>query len=112
MKLYKLNSLTTLLFSFLIISLVFFLPVVLIEALWNSSVGKTYTDITIDFWQALILWLMVLVILNILGIFKFEFAVQTGDTFDKEKIKKKLESLQKPGGEKAETKEVKQDSKD
>jgi len=112
MKIYKLNSLTTLLSSFLIISLVFFLPVILIEALWNSTIGKSYTDITINFWQALILWLMVLVVLNILGIFKFEFAVETGDTFDKEKIKKKLESLQKSPSEKSETEEVKQDTKD
>lgn len=112
MKIYKLNSLTTLLISFIVIGLVFFLPVVLTEALWNSTIGKTYSDITIDFWQALILWLVVLVILNILGIFKFEFAVETGDTFDKEKIKKKLESLQKSPSEKSETEEVKQDSKD
>lgn len=96
MKIYKLNSLTTFLFAFLIIGLVAFLPIVLIEALWNGTIGRTYTDITIDFWQALILWLVVLVLLGILGLFKFEFAIQTHESFDKDFLKKKLESLQNP----------------
>ena len=80
MKIYKLNSVTTMLFIFLIIGLVVLLPVVFIEALWNSTIGRTYTDITINFWQALILWLVVLVSLNILGLFKFEFAVETKES--------------------------------
>ena len=94
MKMYKLNSLTTFLISVLIVALVAFLPISLIESLWNSTVGKTYPDIIISFWQALILWLMVLTILNILGIFKLEFAVETGNSLDKKTLKKKLESLQ------------------
>ena len=89
---YKINSLTTILFGFLIICFIVFLPIILIEALWNTTIAKSYSDFTIDFWQALILWLVVLVSLNIIGIFKFEFAVETADTFD---IKKKLESLNK-----------------
>ena len=92
---YKLNSLTTFLFAVLIIGFVVFLPIVLIEALWNSTIAKTYTDISIDFWQALILWLIVLVTLNILGIFKFEFAIETQESFDKELLKKKIQNLQK-----------------
>lgn len=76
MKIYKLNSLTTFLFIFLAIGFVIFLPIVLIEALWNSTVGVTYPDIVISFWQALILWLVVLVTLNILGLFKFEFVIE------------------------------------
>ena len=75
MKIYKFNSLTTFLFASLIIGLVVFLPIAFIEALWNSTLGKTYPNIVIDFWQALILWLIVLVVLNILGIFKFEFVI-------------------------------------
>lgn len=96
MKIYKLNSLTTFLFTVLVVGLVFFLPVALIEVLWNTTVGRTYADITINFWQALILWLMVLVGLSILGIFKFEFAVETRDTFDKEllNLKNKIEEKQ------------------
>src|SRR3989338_8646011 len=90
MKIYKVNSLTTILFAFLTAGLVLFLPIVLIEALWNGTIGKTYTDISINLWQALILWLIVLVLLNILGVFKFEFAVET---LDKELIKKKLKSF-------------------
>ena len=62
--------------------------------MWNATVAKSYSDFTIGFWQALILWLVVLVSLNIIGIFKFEFAIETTDTFDKELLKKKLESLQ------------------
>ena len=93
MKIYKINSLTTILFGFLIICFIVFLPIILIEVLWNTTIAKSYSDFTIDFWQALILWLVVLVSLNIIGIFKFEFAVETIDTFD---IKKKLESLNKP----------------
>ena len=94
MKIYKLNSLTTFFFAFFIIGLVVLLPIVLIETLWNTTVAKTYTDISIDFWQALILWLVVLVALNILGIFKFEFAVETHESFDKELLKKKLQDVQ------------------
>lgn len=91
MKIYKINSLTTFLFIFLIIGLAVFLPITLIQALWNSTVGKTYVDINIDFWQAFILWLVFLVFLHILGLFKFEFAIETGDSFDKELLKKKIE---------------------
>lgn len=76
MKIYKINSLATILLTFLIFSLVALLPISLIEALWNGTIGKSFTDISINFWQALILWLMVLVVLNIIGIFKFEFAVE------------------------------------
>ncbi|MBI3591264.1 MAG: hypothetical protein HY094_07820 [Candidatus Melainabacteria bacterium] len=99
---YKLNSLTTFLFAILIIAFVVFLPIVLIEALWNSTIAKTYADISIDFWQALILWLIVLVTLNILGIFKFEFAIETQESFDKELLKKKIQNLQKKTKEKPE----------
>ena len=91
MKIYKINSLTTIFFAFLLFGLVVFLPIVFIEALWNSTVGKSFTDITINFWQAFILWLMVLVTLNIIGIFKFEFAVES---FDKELIKQKIQDIQ------------------
>ena len=95
MKIYKLNSLTTFLFAFIIVGLVVFLPIVLIENLWNTTIGKTYTNFSIDFWQALILWLIVLVLLNIIGIFKFEFAVQTHNSIlDDELLKKKLQDLQ------------------
>ena len=93
MKIYKLSSFTTFLLSMLIIGLVVFLPIVLIQNIWNVTIGKTYTDITINFWQALILWFIVLTILNILGIFKFEFAVETGENIDKELLKKKLEDI-------------------
>ncbi len=107
MKIYKLNSLTTILFGFLIICLIVFLPIIFIEALWNSTVAKSYSNFTIDFWQALILWLIALVALNIIGIFKFEFAVETTDTFDKDILTKKLEGLQsKP----EENPEIKQNS--
>ena len=113
MKIYKLNSLTTFLFSVLIIGLIVFLPIALIETLWNTTIGKTYSDITIDFWQALILWLIILVILNLLGVFKFEFAVETGENFDKNMLRKKLDSLQSKVEEKPETdKEIHKETKD
>ena len=96
MKMYKINSFTTFLFSILIIGVVVFLPIVFIELLWNHTIGKNYIDLTIDFWQSLILWLSALVMLNILGIFKFEFAIQTGETIDNELLRKKLDGL-KPG---------------
>ena len=107
MKIYKLNSLTTILFGFLIICFIVFLPIIFIETLWNATVAKSYADFNIDFWQALILWLIVLVSLNIIGIFKFEFAVETADAFDKDLLKKKLESLQ---GKPEEKPEIKQNS--
>lgn len=93
MKIYKINSLTTTLFIFLLIGFVMLLPIILIETLWNSTIGKAFTGINIDFWQGLILWLIFLVILNILGVFKFEFAVETKDSFEKELLKKKLEGI-------------------
>ena len=105
MKIYKVNSLTTILFGFLIICFIVFLPIIFIEALWNATVAKSYSDFNINFWQALILWLMVLVSLNILGIFKFEFGVETTDTFDKDILKKKLKGLQNKPEEKAEIKQ-------
>ena len=94
MKVYKLNSLTTFLFAFLIAGLIVFLPIVFIEALWNTTIGQAYTDININFWQALILWLIVLVVLNIFGVFRFEFAVETSDSLDKDFLKKKLQDIQ------------------
>ncbi len=114
MKIYKVNSLTTILFGFFIICFIVFLPIIFIETLWNATVAKSYTDFTIDFWQALILWLIVLVSLNILGIFKFEFAVETADTFDKDLLKKKLESLHSKSEEKPEIKQnsIKQEPTD
>ena len=93
MKIVKVNSLTTIILGFLIIGLAFCLPTFLIESLWNTTVGKTYNDISIEFWQAFILWLAVLIFFNILGVFKFEFAVETEEAFNKELLKKKLESL-------------------
>ena len=102
MKIYKVNSLTTILFGFLIICFIVFLPIIFIEALWNATVAKSYSDFTINFWQALILWLMVLVSLNIIGIFKFEFAIETADSFSGDLLKKKLEGLQKKSEEKSE----------
>ncbi len=93
MKMYKINSFTTFLFSILVIGVVVFLPITFIELLWNHTIGKNYVDLAIDFWQSLILWLVVLVLLNILGLFKFEFAVQTGETIDNELLRKKLDSL-------------------
>src|SRR3989338_1295847 len=102
MKTFKINSLTTILFGFVIISLIVFLPIVFIEALWNTTVAKSYSDFSINFWQALILWLIILVSLNIFGIFKFEFAIETTDTFDKDLLKKKFEGLQNKPGEKPE----------
>ena len=103
MKIYRLNSITTTLFICLIIGLVVILPIVFIETLWNSTVGKTYVDIAIDFWQALILWLIALVLLSILGLFKFEFAIETKEGFDKELLNQKLQSLQNKTDKQTET---------
>lgn len=92
MKIVKINSLTTILIIFLISSFAFILPIVLIETLWNTTVAKSF-DVTINLWQALILWLSVLVILNIMGVFKFEFAIESMEELDKETLKKQLETL-------------------
>ena len=94
MKIYKLNSLTTMLIAVLLIGLIVFFPIMLIEALWNTTIAKTYTDFSINFWQALILWLIALVTLNILGFFKFEFAIEKVDSIDNKNLKKTLEDVQ------------------
>ena len=113
MKIYKFNSLTTLIFSTFILGLVVFLPIVLIETLWNSTVGRTYTNITIDFWQALILWLVLLVVLYIFGLFKFEFAIEKHEGLNNELLKKQLQNLQTKTDKKTEISENKdkEDSK-
>lgn len=108
MKILKLNSFTTFLVSITIIGLVIFLPIVIIESAWNSTIGKVYDFMEINFWQALILWLIVLTILNILGIFRFEFAIETTDSLDKEKIKKKIEGIQSKN-QKSQTEDKKED---
>ena len=109
MKIYKLNSFTTFLFSIFILGLVVFLPIVLIELLWNSTIGITYTDIKIDFWQSLILWLIVLVSLSILGVFKFEFAIETQDRTNKDLLKDKIANLKSKTEEKKEVDGIKND---
>ena len=93
MKIYKLNSFTTFFFIVMFIGLVVFIPIFVIQIVWNGTVGETYTHMTIDFWQSLILWLIALVILNILGFFKFEFAVESNDTSEKTMIKKKIQEM-------------------
>ena len=94
MKIIKLNSFTTFLISMLIIGFLILLPIVLIQALWNQTLGNTYDHLIINFWQSLILWLIVLTILNIVGLFKFEFIVETKNQ-DKDTIKKTIEELTK-----------------
>ena len=91
---YKLNSLTTMLIAVLLIGLIVFFPIMLIEALWNTTIAKAYTDFSINFWQALILWLIVLITLNILGLFKFEFAIEKIDSIENNPFKKTLEDVQ------------------
>lgn len=86
MKIIKLNSFSTFLIGILIIGAVIFLPILVIELLWNTTIGKTYDYLIINTWQALILWLIVLTLLNILGVFKFEFAIEK---IDKERLKNK-----------------------
>lgn len=93
MKIYKLNSLTTFLCASLLLGFIVFLPIAFIEALWNSTLGKTYPNIVIDFWQALILWLIVLVVLNISGLFKFEFIIEAHGSENKDTLKKKVQDL-------------------
>lgn len=100
MKIFKLNSSSTILLGSVIIGFIVFLPIALIETIWNSTIGKVYSDINIDFWQALILWLVVLVLLYIVGVFKFEFAIERIDSPDQDSIKKKLEELQNQHKEK------------
>ncbi len=75
------------------IGLIVFIPIFVIQIVWNGTVGETYRHMMIDFWQSLILWLIVLVILNILGFFKFEFAVESNDSAEKDMIKKKIQDI-------------------
>ena len=78
----------------MIVMLIAFFPTMLIEALWNTTVGKAYSDFSINFWQAAILWLVFIVTLHIVGIFKFEFAVEKIDSIEniKGNPEKKLEN--------------------
>lgn len=103
MKIYKLNSFTTFFFIIMFIGLVVFLPIFFIQGMWNSTVGKTYTDMTIDFWQSLILWLIALVVLNILGFFKFEFAVESKDGAENDIVKKKIQEIKNKTNDGVET---------
>ncbi|MBI1859193.1 MAG: hypothetical protein HYR97_08805 [Candidatus Melainabacteria bacterium] len=93
MKIYKINSFTTFLISMFLIGLVIFLPIMIIEAIWNSTIGTMHSYLAINTWQALILWLIFLTLLNILGVFRFEFAVEKFDGTNKESVKKKVEEI-------------------
>ena len=99
MKIIKLNSFFTFLISMLFIGFVVLLPIVLLQVVWNETIGNSYDYLVISLWQALILWLIVLTILNIFGLFKFEFKIQSIGQ-DKDTIEKTIEELTKNPPEK------------
>lgn len=99
MKVYKLNSFKTLLIILSIVGLGMFLPVFIIELLWNSTIGEIYQDLIINSWQALILWLIGIIVIYLSGLFKFEVAVESFDNIDTELIKKKVEELKQKSAE-------------
>lgn len=70
-------------------------------------IGRVYEDLIIDFWQSLLLWLVVLLTLNILGIFKFEFAIEKQNDINNDLFKEKIKDIQKQEQEKEEGKETK-----
>lgn len=100
MKIIKLNSFSTFLISMLVIGFVILLPIVLIQVAWNETIGNVYDYLTINFWQAFILWLIVLTILNIAGLFKFKIIFDTKDQ-DEDTIRNSIESLTANTEEKA-----------
>lgn len=92
MKIVKLNSFSILLIVLFIGSIIFYVPIFTIECLWNSFLGSHYPSFEINFWQALILWLALIVLVYISGAFKFQMAIEKID-LDKDLFKKQIEEL-------------------
>lgn len=109
MKLIKVNPITSFILSIAIAFFAFLLPIIVIQALWNSTVAVNNHYLEINYWQSLILWFVVLTLIHISGIFKFEIAVESKN-FDEELLKRKIEEIKKKSLEK-ELEEIKEEAK-
>lgn len=117
MKLFKFNFLTILLIA-LITGLVVAGPSYLIQSIWNATVSPQFLerDLSIEVWQAFLLWSAVLTGIYMTGIFKIGFDLKSIDSIDLSEINdpelrdeiEKLKELEK-AKEKSQTKEEKED---
>ncbi len=86
MKLFQLNFFGILVLVVLA-TVVFVLPSFIIQSIWNSFYGSRLEhDMSIDLWQASLLWGAVITILYITGIFSLRLNFKTLDSIDLDSI--------------------------
>lgn len=86
MKLFQLNFFG-LLFLLVLLAVLFVLPSFIIQSIWNSIYGSRLEhDMTIDLWQASLLWGAIISILYMTGIFSFKLNFKTLDSIDLDSI--------------------------
>jgi hypothetical protein len=89
MKLFQLNFLSVAL-ALALIAVLVFLPSLLIQSAWNAFYSKILEhDLTINLWQASLLWGSLLTLLYMSGVFKFKLDFKSIDSID-------LDSIQDP----------------
>ena len=113
MKIFQFNFLGILIFlAFL--ALVILLPSYIVQNIWNSIYSVDIErDMSIEIWQAALLWGAILTAIYMTGIFKFKVDFKTLDSIDLSKIddpelKAEIEKLRSQSQEE-EKKEDKQD---
>jgi hypothetical protein len=90
MKLFQLNFFGIVLLLIILLASIF-VPSLIIQAVWNSiySVGIE-RDLSIEIWQAALLWGAVLTLVYMSGVFQFKLNFKTLDSID-------LDSIPDPG---------------
>ena len=98
MKIFQFNLLGILLFL-AVMAVLIVIPSFVIQGIWNSLYAVNLErDMTIEVWQAALLWGAILSAIYMTGIFKFKIDFKTIDSIDLDSIddpslKKELEKL-------------------
>jgi hypothetical protein len=86
MKLFQLNFFGIVLILLVLIGLVL-VPSLIIQVLWNSVYASGIErDLSIEIWQAALLWGAVLTLIYMSGIFQFKLNFKTLDSIDLDSI--------------------------
>lgn len=122
MKLFQLNFFGILVFV-LVLTLIIGLPSFVIQIIWNSiSISNIERDLSINIFQAALLWGAVLSLLYLTGVFRFSLGFKSIeainlDSIDDPELREEIEKLkslrtQKPIKEISATKKPKTDNRD
>lgn len=87
MKIFQVNFLN-IVFFLAVLGVGLVVPSLIIESIWNSSTASSLAerDLSIELWQASLLWGSVLCVLYMTGIFKFKLDLKTIDSIDLDNI--------------------------